>query len=219
MIRMSPRCIDALVEVAKRGALKTWVKVSSASLGEELEMSQQSASRVIIELVKNGMLERRGQMVHVTSDGEGLLYANFMRYQGIFSAGGLQVTIHGEVVSGLGEGGYYMGLEGYKEQFFKKLRFKPYPGTLNVRVASDDLPRVHALRYAGGTPIKGFTEQGRTFGDVIAHHATIRGAKCTLIFPARGHYTDTVEVVAPDYLRKKLSLKDGDKVTISISVG
>jgi riboflavin kinase len=219
MIRMSPRCIDALVEVARRGALKTWVKVGSASLGEELEVSQQSASRIIIELVENGMLERRGQMLHITSDGEGLLYANFMKYQGLFSGGKLEVTIHGDVVSGLGEGGYYMSLDGYRDQFVEKLRFKPYPGTLNIRVASDDLPRAHALRYAGGTPIKGFVEHGRTFGDVIAHPATLKGVKCTLIFPARGHYTDTVEIVAPDHLRKKLSLKDGDKVTISISVG
>jgi len=54
---------------------------------------------------------------------------------------------------------------------------------------------------------------------VIAHRAVLKGVKCTLIFPARGHYTDTVEVVAPDHLRKRLSLKDGNRVTISISVG
>lgn len=218
MIKLSPRCMDALVEVARRGALKTWSKVGSGSLGEALGISQQSASRVMIELVGKGLLERRGQMVHITEDGEGLLYANYIRYQGIFSGGRFEVELHGEVVSGLGEGRYYMSLEGYKEQFVKKLGFKPYPGTLNVRVAGEDLPRVHALRYAGGVSIKGFVEQGRTFGEVVAHTATLKGSKCILIFPARGHYADTIEVVSPDFLRKKLSLKDGDRVEISIPV-
>jgi riboflavin kinase len=216
---LSPRCVDALVEIARRGGLRTWVKVGSASLGKALGTSQQSSSRITIELVDNGLIERRGQMFHVTQDGEGLLYANYLRFQGLFSDEGFEVAIRGKIESGLGEGGYYMSLEGYKAQFVEKLGFKPYPGTLNVKIEDEDLPRVHALRYAGGTPIDGFTEQGRTFGDVIAHRAVLKGVKCTLIFPARGHYTDTVEVVAPEHLRKKLSLKDGDRVTISISVG
>ena len=43
--------------------------------------------------------------------------------------------ITGTLFSGLGEGAYYISLPGYKKQFISKLGFKPYPGTLNLKIS------------------------------------------------------------------------------------
>lgn len=44
------------------------------------------------------------------------------------------MIIEGEVVSGLGEGRYFLSLPPYKEIFKKILGFEPYEGTLNLKL-------------------------------------------------------------------------------------
>ena len=48
-----------------------------------------------------------------------------------------KMILKGIIFTGLGEGAYYMSLEGYKKQFKKHLNFIPYPGTLNLRMANN----------------------------------------------------------------------------------
>src|SRR5918912_644876 len=44
------------------------------------------------------------------------------------------IDFKGTIVSGMGEGAYYMSLAGYKKQFKEKLGYEPYPGTLHVKL-------------------------------------------------------------------------------------
>ena len=55
-----------------------------------------------------------------------------------------------KIVSGMGEGAYYMSLKGYRNQFIEKLGYEPYPGTLNVKLV--DQIFMQARREIGKYP-------------------------------------------------------------------
>lgn len=222
MLRM--RVVLALSALARMGALRSRIRVTSRQLGEVLGVSQQSASRRLIELSERGLVERtverRGQSIRITPEGEGLLYADWVRYRGMFQEGEERgISLRGRVVSGMGEGRYYMSLAGYRRQFRERLGVDPYPGTLNVRLRSADIPHLHALREFPGISLEGFTDHGRTFGGATLHDASISGVRCWVILPVRGHYSDTLEVISETYLRGSLSLCDGSEVSILVAVG
>jgi riboflavin kinase len=46
----------------------------------------------------------------------------------------IKMKLFGRVVSGKGEGRYYMSLPPYKEKFKNILGFEPYEGTLNIKL-------------------------------------------------------------------------------------
>ncbi|MGB9630638.1 MAG: DUF120 domain-containing protein [Candidatus Methanodesulfokora sp.] len=127
--------------------------------------------------------------------------------------------IAGEVFTGLGEGAYYMSLEGYKREFLKHLGYEPFKGTLNLRVISKSAI-YNIIKWTERVKpivVPGFTESGRTFGSVRVYPIRLNGELCHAIFPERRHYNaDVVEVISKDNLRGKLNLKDGDIVTIDL---
>ncbi len=124
--------------------------------------------------------------------------------------------IHGKVATGLGEGQYYISVEGYKNQFIQKLGFEPYPGTLNLKLA-EPLPFTRAL--AGSIRIEGFRDENRTFGECRCYPVKINSIRGAIIRPERTSYpTDLVEVIAPVNLRKTLCLSDEDEVEVTLEV-
>jgi riboflavin kinase len=66
--------------------------------------------------------------------------------------------------------------------------------------------------------IAGFKNEDRTFGVVKCYPALIDNkVKGALITAVRSHYdVSTLELIAPVYLRKHLSLKDSNKVKVEI---
>ena len=94
--------------------------ISSISLSKQLHVSQQSASRYLIELVEKGYLERRlaqgGQVVTIMNKGITILRKEFSEYGLIFGAQE-KIEMRGILETGLGEGGYYISKKGYMEQF------------------------------------------------------------------------------------------------------
>jgi hypothetical protein len=95
---------------------------------------------------------------------EEALRREYTDYSRIFGEGTASYSLTGSVISGLGEGRYYMSLPPYREQFCRILGCTPFPGTLNLRLssASRDVKRkVDALPW---TRIQGFVQEGRTFG-------------------------------------------------------
>jgi riboflavin kinase len=131
----------------------------------------------------------------------------------------LSVTLEGAVFSGFGEGAYYIKQEGYKKQFLEKLGFDPYPGTLNVRLTSDyDIKARQELESYPAIEVEGFKDEARTFGPVKCYPVLINNkAKGALILALRTHYDASVlEIIAPQYLRSQLKIKDGQKVKIEV---
>jgi riboflavin kinase len=215
------RLVLALRKIALMGGMHDYVSISSRELGDGLGMSQQSASKRILELLAQGWILRdlgaRRQRIKLTEKGIDALRREYSEYQRIFETRD-HIVVHGQVVTGMGEGQYYVNQEGYQDQFLALLGFKPYEGTLNVRVQQTDLHKLDLLRGARGIRIKGFEQDGRTFGDVICHLANIQNIECAVVVPSRSHYEDVIEILCKYHLRRTLGLKDGEEVEVRISI-
>ena len=212
------RCLKA---IALRGGCKSPVFVSSQTIGEMLEISQQTASRRLKGLESRGLITRTiaadGQHVTITNSGEEELRREYQDFCRIFSEGDKGYILSGAVVSGIGEGKYYMSLEPYKQQFRTHLGFEPYPGTLNIRLPSSALPVRKKIDNLGWIRIKGFSTDGRTFGDAKCLPCRIGSVPCGIVVPGRTHYPeDIIEVIAPVALRRKLGVEDTDTVTVEV---
>jgi len=130
----------------------------------------------------------------------------------------LVVELSGQVVSGVGEGSYYVGQEGYRKQFKQEFGFDPYPGTLDLKLDRASLELRATLLELPSRQIEGFSTPERTFGPVKCFPATLRGTKVVVILPSRSHYSDVIELIAPRNLRKSLKLADGDAVKLEVMI-
>jgi riboflavin kinase len=213
--------LQCLKVIALRGGCKNPVFVSSQTIGDMLDISPQTASRRLKGLESQGFITRTiapdGQHVTVTSTGEEELRKEYQEYCRIFSERNNGYILTGTVVSGIGEGKYYMSLEPYKQQFKAHLGFEPYPGTLNIRLPSSRLPVRKKIEGLDWIRIKGFSTDGRTFGDAKCLPCRIGDVPCGIVVPGRTHYPeDIIEVIAPVALRRKLGVEDTDTVTVEV---
>jgi len=213
--------LQCLKTIALRGGCKGPVFVSSQSIGEMLAISPQTASRRLKGLEMQGFITRTiaadGQHVTLTGTGEEELRKEYQEYSRIFSEHNKGFVLNGTVVSGIGEGKYYMSLEPYRQQFNTHLGFEPYPGTLNIRLSSSSLPVRRKIEALNWIRIKGFSTDGRTFGDAKCLPCRIGTISCGIVMPGRTHYpADIIEVIAPMALRRKLGVEDTDTVTVEV---
>ncbi len=218
---MDEKFSSALRKLALLGAIDDYVAVSSRELGEILGMSQQSASKRILELMEEKYIVRdlgaRRQRIKITPKGVEELRKEYNDYRRIFELTD-HTTIHGSVQSGMGEGGYYICQDGYLRQFIEKLGFTPFEGTLNVRIDPDDIGKLDVIRSTSGILINGFSDNGRSFGNVIAYKARIHNIDCAIVVPERSHYVDIIEIICHYHLRRTLSLDDGSEVDVKINL-
>jgi riboflavin kinase len=203
------------------------VHISSIKLSKNLGISQQSASRYLIELVDRGYLNRRlaqgGQVVTILEKGILTLRREFSEYSLMFGTQ-REIEMKGTLETGLGEGGYYISKKGYMSQFKQKLGWEPYEGTFNLRLDEDEVPKIEAMRAAEGMLISGFEQEGRTFGKAWVFNCALKNGTsnvddCAIISPKRTHYKRVVEIISPVFLRDKLDAKDGETFIISVNLG
>lgn len=218
---MDEKFAFALRKLALMGALDDYISISSRELGEALEMSQQSASKRILELIDYQYITRdlgtRKQRIKITQKGVEEMKKEYTEYRRIFERTD-HISIRGEVTSGMGEGGYYICQEGYLTQFKSKLGFEPFQGTFNVRIYPEEIGKLDIIRSTAGILIEGFSSEGRSFGNVIAYKAKIHNIDCAIIVPERSHYADILEIIAPCSMRRTLSMSDGDRVDVKVSL-
>jgi len=211
--------IQALKEIALLGAINNKIEISSFELAKQLGISQQSASRYLVELDKNGLITRefgiKKQLIKITNKGEDIIHKEYLDYQRIFELAD-QIHFKGKVVSGMGEGRYYTEQKGYIDQFKQKLGFVPYPGTLNVEIELVERNKLRILKNHNAINIDEFHTKDRSFGGVRCYKAEINGVDGAIVLPLRSHYSNILEFISPEYLRRKLGLKDGDIVDIII---
>jgi riboflavin kinase len=216
-----PEDLQCLKVIARMGGSQRPVRVSSQSLGESLGISPQTASRRLQSLERQKLVERSltpdGQDIMVTSTGESVLRREYEEYCQIFGEDHHKYTLKGSVITGLGEGRYYMSLEPYRVQFERHLGFVPFPGTLNIRLDPRSLPVRKRLEGLEWIPIEGFVADQRTFGSVRCIPCRIGEIKCGIVVPGRTHYPeDVLEIVAPVGLRDALGISDGDTVEVEV---
>jgi riboflavin kinase len=213
--------LQCLKAIALMGGCRGPVFVSSQMIADTLRTSPQTASRRLKALESQGLITRTmspdGQHITLTNAGEEELHREYMEYSRLFGAESGGYTLTGNVISGLGEGKYYMSLDGYKQQFGAILGFEPYPGTLNIRLAPSSIPVRKKIESLNWIRIKGFSADGRTFGDARCLPCRIGDVTCAIVVPGRTHYPDDVlEIIAPVALRRQLGVEDSETVTIEV---
>jgi riboflavin kinase len=217
--------LPTLLELLYLGAKDKPIEISTSELGKRLGKSQQSISKHLIELQKLGLIEvtyrKRKSVIKLTENGVSILLSLYATLREIFEEAPNVIEFTGTVFSGLGEGSYYVTIEGYRQQFIKKLGFDPYPGTLNVRLTSAvEKCQRKDLEYYSGILIEGFNDEYRTYGGAKCFPAiindTVEGA---IVLTKRSLYDESVlEVIAPVNLRNRLNLKDGDKIRLKVYI-
>lgn len=204
----------------KSGLFNVW-NTSTSVIAKDLGISQQSVSRVLRDLEENRLIIREastaGMKISLADNGRNALKSHYELLRNVFSSDIKSITC--KITSGLGEGKYYMALQGYKKQFIEKLGFEPFEGTLNLEV---DAAKVNNLLLnAECININGFQTKERTFGGLKSFRVNIKyGNKklpAALIIPDRTHHSKkVVEVIAPHNLRNKLKLKEGEIIEIML---
>lgn len=216
---MKPYLLQTIKELALLGAIRNRIEISSLEMAKQLDTSQQTASRYLMELDKRGMINRefgiKKQLIQITNLGSEILQKEYLQYQQIYELTN-KIKFIGIVVSGMGEGRYYTEQKGYIDQFRKKLNFIPFPGTLNVEIRHVEKNKLRLLKNYNGIQIEEFKTSNRTFGGVKCFHATINDIDGAIVLPLRSHYSNILEFISPCYLREKLELKDGDEANIVI---
>lgn len=123
-------------------------------------------------------------------------------------------VLSGAVVRGFGEGAYFMAMPHYQEEIKRKLGFRAYPGTLNLKVSKSQstiLKNVEPIKIAG------FKKNGKTFGEAKCYRARIKNISGSVIVPyLTKHKKDVVEFIAPVHVKSELKLKEGTNVKIEI---
>lgn len=204
----------ALSHLLSLGAGGRFVDITTSELGAAISRSQQAASRRLRELQEWGLVERspgaRGHSVRVTGAGR----QKVQKIHGRLGAGldpGRR-TVRGRLVSGMGEGAYYMALPGYTSQFRERIGYVPFPGTLNVKL---DSPA--AGLDSGGALIDGFSDGQRTYGPVRCLPARANGIRAHVIRPERTHHDESIlELISELDIRRTAGISDGSPVAVTL---
>ena len=227
MEKIKPVLIPTLVELVKLKAHLAFVPLSTEELADKLGQSQQAASQHLKELEKLGFVERRRSAakfaVKLTSAGQDIVRAYYSSLKVALDGRPKEMRFVGKVFPGLGEGAYYIGLEGYKTQLSKALGSDPYPGTLNLKLESAvQAEQKRQLREFDGLRIQGFQRDGRTYGGARCYRATVgkgAGLPAAVLVIDRTHYDDSVlEIIFPHFLRGALGLNDGDLLDVNVAI-
>ena len=144
-----------LMVLALEGAIDKSVSLTTSNLAEKLGESQQTASRWLEELNLDNYIEKsqmgQGLAIQITSEGKRILWRAYTDLQFIFHE--IPSQIKGQLAKGLGEGGYYISLEGYMRQFEVALGWRPFSGTLNIRlVTEEDIDEYYRLLKSKSIP-------------------------------------------------------------------
>ena len=217
--------IITLTQLLSRGARYNFVQLTSSSLGKSVQKSQQTASKYLMELENDGFIKRfmKGRKVFVRITNKG--YAELVKLHSLLgsSLGAFpsSIELKGEIISGMGEGAYYMSLKGYTKQFKSKIGYVPFPGTLNVKLYQKEyVEAIQLLDDFDGKKIDSFSDGKRTYGWVKCFTAKLnRTINCQLIRLERTHYDNSIiELISKNSICKTANLKLGSKVSIKIII-
>lgn len=225
MTELKIQHILTLSYLLSKGAKYNYVSITTSSLGKNIKKSQQSASKHLLELEQNHFIERiisgRKTSIKITSKGFSEMVKLSAILQKSLKSLPSFVELKGILVSGMGEGAYYMGLSGYTKQFKSKIGYVPFPGTLNVRLEQKIYQEaIKQFESLDGVKIKSFSDGKRTYGWVKCFKAKLNGSiNCELIILERTHHDESIiELISKVCIRKTGKLKDGSKVSIKIPI-
>jgi CTP-dependent riboflavin kinase len=124
------------------------------------------------------------------------------------------LEIMGKIVSGAGEGAYFTQIDWVQQQCHQKLGFKPYPGTLNLEIALDDLTKIATLGQKNGVEL---ISPDPKFCNAKAFAVKLGKINGAIIMPeekVRIHAENIIEIIAPLNIKATLNVKDGALLSI-----
>jgi len=204
---------ELLFYIVKKVGLFGKLRTSTNEISKEFDVSQQTISRKLRELENEKVIEREvsplGVVIRLKQRGVSIMKDRYSFLRRVF---GKRISFSGIVKKSFGEGAYYVKI--YSKKFKNKLGFKPFLGTLNLKV--NPAKSKEFILNSVDRFVDGFSDDSRTFGGVHCYEAKINDeVDGALVVPVRArHPNDIVELIAPISLRKRFSLKDGDKVII-----
>jgi len=218
--------LATLKQLALGGDIDREITVTCSSLADELDVSAQTVSRRLQQLDEDGLVERtvhdEGQDLRISNIGLSTLRREYEDYRRVFEQPA-SIDLQGVVTTGMGEGRFFVALSGYKAQFVERLGYDPFEGTLNIDLTADSTRRRYALEHMSAVPIDGWEDDERTYGPAECYPATLVSEEgdpyepTHIVVPRRTHHDqDQIELLAPDKLRDRLSLEEGDRVTVHV---
>ena len=215
-----------LSELLLCGAKNNFVELTTGEIAKKIKRSQQLASKELLDLEFFGYIKRNKKSkkytIKVTEKGYQKVYDLFLFLKTAIESFKHIIDFEGHIITGMGEGAYYMSLKGYKQQFKEKLGYEPYPGTLNIKLNSSLYveAKKEMLKYPS-INIEGFSDQSRTFGWVKCYPAYINDSdniNSSILILERTHYDDSIiEIIAPFSIKEHLSLKNGDYIKLKVN--
>ncbi len=118
-------------------------------------------------------------------------------------------------MSGSRRAAFFTQLGWVQDQCAAKLGFKPYPGTLNVKLTPESLITLQALEREARTEFVPPDPKYCVARLLSVSLGSITGA---MIFPAREvriHGNSIVEILAPVRIKEALNIEDGDEITFT----
>ncbi len=221
----TPPHVWTLIELYQRGGANRTLDLSTSELARELGLSQQGVSKHLLQLEKEGLIERkrsgRRTGVLVSRAGADRVVSVYSRLKTAIEGRAGVLDFHGTLFTGIGEGGYYISLAGYRRQFVKLLGFEPFPGTLNLTIGPGEIELRRQLNFLDALELSGFSQGGRSYGPAKCFRAKVESKydAGALIIERTHHGESVLEVISPFDLRKTLSLKDGDRVNVTVYTG
>lgn len=216
----------ALYQLCHLAKERRYIEISTVKFGEILGLSQQTGSRRINDLEQLGWIKRKitgkTQKISITKEGANIMLMIYKELKKLLES----ILIIGEVTEGIHEGGYYVSIKGYYQQFKEKLGFEPYKGTLNLRLSDTDIELLQEkLKNITPIIIDGFKDLNREYGPVKCYDVYIsrmddknNKRKAAILDIQRTHHKENIiEILAKPYLRDYFYLNDGDKLIIDIS--
>ena len=221
----TPPHLWTLIELYQRGGASRTLDISTSELASELGLSQQGVSKHLLQLEKEGLVERkrsgRRTGILLSRAGADRVVSVYSRLKTAIEGRARMLDFHGTLFTGLREGGYYISLAGYKRQFVKLLGFEPFPGTLNLTIGPGEIEFRKQLNFQDALELSGFSQGGRSYGPARCFRAKVESNydAGALIIERTHHSESVLEVISPFNLRKTLSLKDGDQVHVTVYTG
>ena len=124
--------------------------------------------------------------------------------------------ITGKIVSGVKQGAFFTQLDWVQEQCLQKLGFKPFPGTLNLEIAHENMRIIEALQAQEGIEL---VPPDSNFCAGFVFPISIEGISGAMVAPAanvRVHAKNIIEIISHLGLKDALGVEDGDWVTLTI---
>ncbi len=196
--------------------------LSTVMVAKEMGMSQQSVSRYLITLERDGYIIRRrvarGEEITLTDKAFEEFRDQLRVIQYILNSS-KEIVVEGTLFTGLGEGSYYISRNGYVSKVKEYFNFEPFPGTLNLRLTEEYSSFSPIINNIPGFDVEPFEQDGRKFGAIRLLKAKMFDEPVGIVIPERTHYDKVLEIISPHNLRERHKLKDGDRIGVTITKG